>query len=106
MCNLSQTPKEDFLLRVLVLSQRFFASKEVADFSYDKKQVGRELHHSLITGIREDSVKHELDTLLHKYTTDEKLLESVNEMVRRQKERVSKFGKLKVHQLRPMKVKC
>lgn len=104
LCNLSQGSKEtcqDFLLRGLELRQKInFASKEATDFSYDRKLVEKQLHHSLITGIRDESVKYELDTLLRNYSTDEKLLESVNEMVRRQKERDSKFGKLKVHNLK------
>ena len=62
LCNLSQTPKEtcqDVLLRGLELRQKInFASKEATDFAYDKKLVERQLHHSLITGIRDDSVKH------------------------------------------------
>ena len=51
----------------------------------------------MIPGIRDDSIRLELDALLRNYTTDEKFLESVTEMVRRQAERNNKYrGKCKV----------
>ena len=96
LCSLSQGPKEsyqDFLLRGLELRQKInFASKEVINFAYDKKLVERQLHNSLITGIREESICYELDSLLRNFTSDEKLLENVNEVVRRQTERNNKLG--------------
>ena len=96
LCNLSQSAKEscqDFLLRALELRQKInFASKEATDFAYDSKLVEKQLHHSLITGVRDENIRLELDSLLQNYTTDEKLLENVNEMVRCQTERSNKFG--------------
>lgn len=53
----------------------------------------------MCTGIRDDSIRTELKTLLEKYESDEKLIEEVNKLVSLQEEINTKFKVKKVNKL-------
>lgn len=94
-CNLNQLQKEttqEFIFRALELRQKIiFASKEPGKLSYDAKLVEKQFQHSVITGVRDELIKNDIQTLIETYKTDEQLIEGVNEIVRRQHERDNKL---------------
>ena len=98
LCNLNQTQKEttqEFIFRSLELRQKIiFASKEPGKLNYDPELVEKQFQHSVITGVRDESIKNDVQYLIESYKTDEGLIEGINDIVRKQQERESK---LKLH---------
>lgn len=90
LCSLSQGTKEtpqDFLFRALALRQKIlFASKEDPSLAYDPKLVEGQFKHACITGLCNDIIRMEFRELLKGYESEEKLIEGLNEITRRQTE--------------------
>ena len=68
-----------------------FTPKEPGKFSYDNKLVERQFQYSIMTGIRDETIKDDIQTLIESYKSDEQLIEGINDIVRRQQERESKL---------------
>ena len=91
-----ETPK-DFLVRLLDLKQKvLFASQEAdSDLKYDLKRVQCMFLHSLLMGLRSDSIKLELKPCLQNtHVTDEELFEKLIGAVSNEMERQQKLGSL------------
>lgn len=97
LCALKQGSKEtlqEFLFRALELKQKIsFACKESDLPTYDDKLVMHQLRHSLSTGIRNDGIRTESLALIKSFTSDENLIQGMNEIERRH---VESDEKLKV----------
>ena len=89
-----ETPQE-FLVRLLDLKQKvLFASQEAgSNLKYDPKLVHCMFLHSLLTGLRSDSIKLEVKPYLQNAeVTDEELFEKLNVAVSNEMERWQKLG--------------
>ena len=89
-----ETPQE-FLVRLLDLKQKvLFASQEDgSNLKYDPKLVQCMFLHSLLTGLRSDSIKLEVKPYLQNTeVTDEELFEKLNVAVSKEMERWQKLG--------------
>ena len=89
-----ETP-QDFLVRLLDLKQKvLFASQEAgSDLKYDPKLVQCMFLHSLLTGLRNDSIKMEIKPWLQNtQVEDEELFEKLNAAVSNETERMQKLG--------------
>lgn len=100
LSNLTQCPKEDpteFLMRALGLRQKvlFASTEKSAGLSYSPALVQGMFKHALYTGFVDDAIRHEiLPTLDDEDGTDEKLIEALNGIYLREKERKGKIGKV------------
>ena len=90
LCTISQGNKEspqDFLFRALSLKQKIlFASKEDPTLGYDPKLVEGQFKHACLTGMANDMIRLEFRELLGHSVSDEKLIEGLNAITRRQAE--------------------
>lgn len=89
-----ETP-QDFPVRLLDLKQRvLFASQEAgSDLKYDSKLVQCMFLHSLLTGLRNDSIKMEIKPCLQNtQVEDEELFEKLNAAVSNETERMQKLS--------------
>lgn len=97
LCNVSQGARESpqsFLLRALALKQKvLFASKESdAMFKYDKPLVNAMFAHAVSTGLLDADIRHDMKPYLTDGNlTDEELMEKLNLVTCREKERVKKM---------------
>ena len=86
---------QDFLVRLLDLKQKvLFASQEAgSDLKYDPKLVQCMFLHSLLTGLRNDSIKMEIKPCLQNtQVEDEELFEKLNAAVSNETERMQKLS--------------
>ena len=84
----------DFDIRLMNLRQKIlFVSKKVDDrFEYSELLVQSQILHSVVTGLRNDSIKNEIKPLLSKGSlSDEELLEHLDKAVSDESERQSKI---------------
>ncbi|KAL9971667.1 hypothetical protein ACROYT_G017864 [Oculina patagonica] len=89
-----ETP-QDFLVRLLDLKQKvMFASQEAgSDLKYDPKLVQCMFLHSLLTGLRNDSIKMEIKLCLQNtQVEDEERFEKLSAAVCNETERMQKLG--------------
>jgi hypothetical protein len=96
MCTIAQSGKEtpqDFLFRALELRQKIIFSDKENKVKFDKNLVGQTFRQSVKTGLRDDHIRSELAPVLKRFTTDEELLQSLNDITRKAAERSSKLGK-------------
>lgn len=99
LSNSSQQSTEtalDFVIRLMNLRQKImFVSKEVDDrFEYSEPLLQKQFLHSVVTGLRNESVKNEIKPhLLKANLSDEELLEFLNKAVSDEKERQLKMKK-------------
>jgi hypothetical protein len=96
LCTLTQGEREttqDFIYRALELRQKIvFASKENTSLSYEVKLVEEQFRHTVATGLRDDNIRAELQSVLAVYETDEALLDAVNDITQKRQERQMKMG--------------
>ena len=99
LSNAVQTGSEsalEFVIRLMNLRQKIlFVSKEVDNrFQYSEMLLQNQFLHSVVTGLRNESVKNEIKPLLSaSKLSDEELLESVNKAVSDEKMRQGKLKK-------------
>ena len=99
LSNSSQQSTEtalDFVIRLMNLRQKIlFVSKEVDNrFEYSEPLLQKQFLHSVVTGLRNESVKNEIKPLLlTDNLSDEELLEFLNKAVSDEKERQLKMKK-------------
>ena len=95
----SEDPTE-FLLRLLSLKQKIqFVSKEAgSEIIYDSKLIDSMFKRTLYTGLREDSIRREIQPLLERemfVVRDEDLIQKLSVIVAKERERQQKFGRSK-----------
>ena len=99
LSNVTQSPKEDpteFLMRCLGLRQRvlFASSERGTGLTYSPELVQGMFKHALFTGFIDDTIRHELlPTLEGEDVSDEKLIETLNTIYLRARERKTKLGR-------------
>ena len=89
-----ETP-QDFLIRLLDLKQKvlFVSQESGSDLKYDPKLVQCMFLHSLLTGLRNDSIKMEIKpSLQNTQVKDEEFFEKLNAAVSNETERMQKLS--------------
>ena len=85
---------QEFVIRLMNLRQKIlFVSKEGdSRFEYNEELVQKQFLHSIVTGLRNDSIKSDIKPLINSsFVTDEDLLESLNLAVSDENERQFKI---------------
>ncbi|KAK7891779.1 hypothetical protein WMY93_023742 [Mugilogobius chulae] len=96
LLNISQEPREtavNFVFRAIELKEKLLwkAANEVTDELYSRATIQRKFLRSIETGLLSDSIKYQLLPLLSDLgTTDEELIERVNEVSKLENERLEK----------------
>lgn len=103
LCNVTQRVNEDtmdFLTRCLDLKQKVIAaSKMETDVKYDSVLVQQMFLHAFYTGLRNDSIRHQLKDILTKDISDVEIMQLLNRILLTETEHDSKVSAKKVNSI-------